>query len=412
MPQFFYTVKDLNGKTITNTTDAVNEDALVDKLQKEGYFVLSVQSAEAKVKKSSSVKSTAAQHAFTHTAITIDDILVLARQLATMLGSGVTLLRSLDVILSQVESRSLADVLSKVKGDVEQGRSLSHALAKHPKVFGQFWVSLIEVGEASGTMPTVLEKLAFYIEQQAAFRSAIISALVYPGILFFVCVGAVAFFALYVGPKFETIFISMKVEMPLITKVLLAVFKFIKEKILLIIGGSIAFVFFLRQYTKTYQGGLQAEKFMLSLPVFGNVIKLIIVERFSSQLAILTESGVPILYALEITEKLVENKTCALVVAKIRESVREGRLLAEPMLASGFFPPMAVQMIKVGEETGELGKMLKHVSEFYQRNVEAFMKRFGTLIEPAMLIIMGGVIGTIVIAMFLPLFSLSSGGAG
>jgi type IV pilus assembly protein PilC len=142
------------------------------------------------------------------------------------------------------------------------------------------------------------------------------------------------------------------------------------------------------------------------MPVFGSVVKLIVVERFAAQMSILIDSGVPILYALEITEKLVENRTCGLVVNDIRESVREGRLLADPMEKSGFFPPMAVQMIKVGEETGELSKMLKHVSKFYQSNVEAFMKRFGTMIEPFMLLFMGGVIGTIVLAMFLPMFSM------
>ena len=167
---------------------------------------------------------------------------------------------------------------------------------------------------------------------------------------------------------------------------------------------------FLKSLIKTPNGKIIFEKFLFSLPVFGNVIKLIVVERFASQMSILVDSGVPILFALEITEKLVGNKTCGLVVADIREAVREGKLLAEPMQQSHFFPPMAVQMIKVGEETGELGKMLKHVSEFYQKNVESFMKRFGTLIEPVMLVLMGSVIGIIVIAMFLPMFSLSTGG--
>ena len=156
-------------------------------------------------------------------------------------------------------------------------------------------------------------------------------------------------------------------------------------------------------------GGLQFEKIIYSLPIAGEVTKLIVVERFSAQMAILTESGVPILYALEITEKLVDNKTCGLVVAQVREGVREGKGMADSLMASGFFPVMAVQMIKVGEETGELGKMLQHVAEFYQANVEAFMKRFGTLIEPFMLVFMAAMIGTIVVAIFMPLFKLGQG---
>jgi type IV pilus assembly protein PilC len=197
------------------------------------------------------------------------------------------------------------------------------------------------------------------------------------------------------------------VELPAITSSLLALFKFVKANILLLICGAVGLFLFIKTYLKTGAGKLMFEGIMFNMPVFGEIYKLIVVEKFSSQMSILVDSGVPILYALEITERLVDNKTCATVVSNIREAVREGKLLADPMTASGFFPPMCVQMIKVGEETGQLGQMLKHISAFYQRNVEAFMKRFGTLIEPVMLVFMGGVIGVIVLAMFLPLFNLT-----
>ncbi len=407
MPQFQYLAKNMDGKTLQDIEEANSEQVLVDKLQGQGYFVISVQpirseSVETEAKKVSKAK----KDSFTHTGVSMDDILVFARQLATMLEAGITLLRSLDVILSQVESRTLHKVLVQVRNDVEQGRSLSSSLEKHPKQFSQFWVSLVEVGEASGTMPQVLEKLAIFMEQQAAFKSIIISAIIYPCILLFVCMGAIAFFAFFVGPKFEAIYTSMGKELPAFTKLLLAVFKFIKQKILLIIAGCIAASFAFKQYIHTAVGQMQFEKFIFSLPTFGMITKKIVVERFASQMSILIDSGVPILYALEISEKLVENRTCGLIISDIRDSVREGKLLAEPMELSGFFPPMAVQMIKVGEETGELSKMLKHVSNFFQREVEAFMKRFGTMIEPLMLLVMGGVIGTIVLAMFLPMFSM------
>jgi type IV pilus assembly protein PilC len=315
----------------------------------------------------------------------------------------------LSVINEQVDSQELHKILADVRGDVEQGRTLSSSIAKYPRVFSQFWVSLIEVGEASGTMPMVLNKLAIYSEQEAAFQSTIISAMVYPGVLFTICMGAIAFFALFVAPRFESIFNSMHVDLPPVTKILLLVFKIVKTKFLLIIGGVVGVVFLVRNYLKTGHGQLAFETMMFNMPVFGEPYKLIIIERFASQMSILVDSGVPILYALEIVEKLVENRTCGMIVANIREAVKEGKLLAEPMEQSAFFPPMAVQMIKVGEETGQLGQMLKHVSAFYQKNVEAFMKRFGTLVEPVMLVFMGGIIGTIVIAMFLPLFNLTGG---
>jgi type II secretory pathway component PulF len=407
MPKYQYLAKTLEGKTVQDIEESISDQVLVDKLQAQGYFVISLQLIRVESAKSieKKIQKTKKDY-FTHTNVTMEDILVFARQLATMLEAGITLLRSLDVIISQIESRALHKALTQVRNDVEQGRSLSSSLEKHPKQFSQFWVSLVEVGEASGTMPQVLEKLAIFMEQQAAFKSIIISAIIYPCILLVVCMGAIAFFAFFVGPKFEAIYTSMHKELPAFTKLLLAVFKFIKQQILLLVLGCVAASFAFQKYIQTGVGRMQFEKFIFSLPTFGMITKKIVVERFASQMSILIDSGVPILYALEISEKLVENRTCGLIIADIQNSVREGKMLAEPMELSGFFPPMAVQMIKVGEETGELSKMLKHVSGFFQREVEAFMKRFGTMIEPLMLVVMGGVIGTIVLAMFLPMFSL------
>ena len=404
MPIFSYTAKDSEGKTITDVVQAHNEEALVNKLQTEGYFVISVHLAMEKSVLRGDKKGE--NFRFDHDKCKIEDLLVFSRQLATMLEAGVTMLRSLDVILSQIQSKELFMAATKIHDDIEQGSSLSASLAKHPRIFNQFWVSLAEVGEASGTMPLVLNKLAKHVEQEAAFQSAIISALVYPIILLVVCIGAVVFFALVVGPRFEDVFNSMHAELPLMTRCLLGFFDFVKHYILFIFGGSFLTFLVLKFYISTPMGTLQYEKTMFQLPIIGDITRLIVVERFTAQMAILIESGVPILYALEISEKLVNNKTCGLVISQVREGVREGKGLADALMEGAFFPMMAVQMIKVGEETGELGKMLKHVAEFYQANVEAFMKRFGTLIEPFILVFMAVVIGTIVISIFLPLFKL------
>lgn len=405
MPMFTYVAKDSNGNSKKEIVEALNEQVLVDRLQNEGYFVISVAPAMKDNRKTQGAKADTRK--FKHNKCKLEDLLVLSRQLATLLESGVTLIRSLGVVVDQIESKQLHKIISEVKRDVEEGKTLSSSLAKYPKTFNQFWVSLVEVGEASGTMPMVLNKLAVHTEQTEAFRSTITSALVYPGVLFCVCMGAIAFFALFVAPRFESIFLSMKIELPALTKVLLAVFKFVKSYLLFIIAGIFVLVFLIRKYMETPPGRLMTETICFNLPQFGEIYKLVIVERFCSQLSILIDSGVPILYALEITGKLVENDTCAMVLGKVREDVREGKLLASTMNESGFFPSMAVQMIKVGEETGELGQMLKHVSSFYQKNVEAFMKRIGLLIEPLMLVFMGGIIGTIVLAMFLPMFDMT-----
>jgi type IV pilus assembly protein PilC len=409
MPIYLYTVKDSAGNTKTDTVQAFNENALVEKLQSEGYFIVNIRLAMEKSALKADKKKEM-DFKFDHDKVKTEDLLVLSRQLATMLEAGVTMLRSLDVIMSQIQSREMFVAVTKIHDDVEQGSSLSAALARCPKIFNQFWISLVEVGEASGTMPLVLNKLAQHVEQEMAFQSTIVSALVYPIILFVVCIGAVLFFALVVGPKFEDIFNAMHAQLPLMTRCLLGIFDAIRHYFLYIVGSGLGLFFILRAYFSTPMGQLQFEKMIYRLPVVGEITKLIIVERFAAQMAILIESGVPILYALEITEKLVNNKTCGLVVAQVREGVREGRGMADSLMDAGFFPMMAVQMIKVGEETGELGKMLKHVAKFYQGNVEAFMKRFGTLIEPFMLIVMALMIGTIVISIFLPLFKLGQGG--
>ena len=409
MPMFSYVAKDASGKTKREVVEALNEQSLIDRLQSSGYFIVSVKPA-LKIESKQPALPAANVKKFTHNKVKLDDLLVFARQLATMLEAGVTLMRSLGVIAQQVDSKELHRILCEIRQDVEQGKTLSSSLAKYPRVFSQFWVSLVEVGEASGTMPKVLHKLTDYSEQEAAFRSTVISALIYPMVLFFVCIGAVAFFALFIAPRFESIFITMRTELPPITKILLFVFKFIKSNILWILLGLAGLGYLLKMYLRTTPGKLVFEKVMFNLPVFGEQYKLIIVERFTSQMSVLVDSGLPILYALEISGRLVENETCAVIISGIREAVREGKLLGDPMEQSGFFPPMAVQMIKVGEETGQLGVMLSHVSVFYQKNVETFMKRFGTLIEPVMLVFMGALIGIIVIAMFLPLFNLSSGG--
>ncbi|MCA9409242.1 MAG: type II secretion system F family protein [Candidatus Omnitrophica bacterium] len=412
MPKFVYIVKDKSGKTYKNVIEAPTQNSIIEKLQSQNFFIISIKEIISATSPRQLIKSNSKQRKFSHKKVKLNDILSFSRQLATMLDAGVNLIRSLDVILTQIDSKELFEILTKVRSDVSQGNPLSKSISKYPKVFNQFWVSLLEVGEASGTIPAILNKLATYLEQQAAFRSTIVSGLIYPGILFTVSMGAIAFFALFVGPRFESIFNSMGVELPLITIILLATFKFVKTNILYLLGISGLAIFFIYKYSKTHQGKLFFEQILLKTPKIGEVLQNILVEKFSSQMSILIDSGVPILTSLDISERLVDNITCSIIIGKIKEAVKEGALLGEPMQRSGFFPPMAVQMIMVGEETGELSKMLKHVARFYQNAVEIFMSRFATIIEPFMLVFMGGIIGTIVVAMFLPMFNIAQLGGG
>lgn len=407
--QFSYTAVDKEGKKITATEEAVDEESLVIRLQAKGMVVVHVTALEATAAKpKETIAIGAGKNKFTHKRIKLNDLVVFSRQLATMLDSGVTLLKSLEVILQQVDSSNLYGCLSSVKRDLEQGSSLSASLSKHPKVFNQFWLSLVEVGEASGTLPVILEKLAFYLEEKAAFQSKVITAMIYPIVLFIVCIGAISFFALKIIPVFTGIFKGFGVKLPFLTQMILAVFEFIRQKFLLLLFSLIGIIYFMKWYSKTSTGKKQIETILFKLPVFGNFYKIFIIERFISQMSILVESGVPILYALEICQRMIGNKTVEEVIGFVKNNVREGKLFAEPMQKSGFFTPMVVQMVLIGEETGELSKMLKKVAFFYQNYVSAFLSRFTSLFEPIMIVIMGFLVGTIVISMFLPIFSIAT----
>jgi type IV pilus assembly protein PilC len=409
MPRLSYVARDKDGNRVTGTEDAADNDALITKLQSQGLLVVDVKPFE---RVSSEARSRLKRTAIaTHHGVKTTDLVILARQLATMLDAGVTLLRSLEVICQQVESAVLLKSLEQVTKDLSKGSSFSGALSKHPRVFGPFWSSLVEVGEASGNLPVILEKLADYLDAMADFQRKLVSALLYPAILLLVAVGAMSFFAIVLIPKFSEIFKSLNIAIPLLTRLLLAFFDFIRTKFFLLIGGIVGIIFALKKYIATEAGRRQFEALLFKMPIAGNFYRILIIERFTSQLAILIESGVPILYALEISERMVISPTMVSVVQGIKNQVREGKLIAEPMDKSGFFTPMVVQMVMIGEETGELDKMLKKVAAFYQDYIETFVSRLSTLIEPIMLIFMGAVVGVIVIAMFLPIFSIASGGA-
>ncbi|MBF0594307.1 MAG: type II secretion system F family protein [Candidatus Omnitrophica bacterium] len=411
MPKFYVTSKNSSGKTQTTVFDAEDQDTAVAITQSQGLFVVSVQPLDEAVTAHTQTGAPAASaRKFTHDNIILSDIVVFARQLATMLEAGVPLLRSLTIITEQLESRRMAQTVEDVKSTVEQGQSLSKALEKHPQVFGQFWVSLVEVGEASGTMPRVLNKLTEYMESVAKFRAQLVGAMIYPIILLTIGFGAVLVFALFIGPIFEKVFAELHANLPGLTLMMLGLFKFLQTKFIFVAAGAVGIFFAFKAYLKTSAGRWQMEMFLFNLPMVGNIFRLVVVEKFTSQMAILIESGVPILFALEISQRLVDNMVCGAVLKDVYDEVREGKLLADALGKSGFFPSMAVQMIRVGEETGELSKMLGHVAVYYKGLVEDFMKNISTLIEPFMLVFMGVIIGTLVVSMFLPLLTLSTGG--
>ena len=407
MAKFFYIARDNFGKKITGFEQASTSEEAVSRLQAKDLIVINVIPEYEDMKVFRDDIAAKSKLKFRHYRVSADDLVLFCRQLATLLGAGVTILKSLEIISLQVSSFKLYNVIKSLQKNMEAGLSLHEAMAKHPAVFSELWVNLVESGEASGNLAMVLNRLANYLERNAAFRRKVISAIIYPTIL--VCAGtfALLFLTFRIIPTFAELFKGFNVTMPFLTRILIGVSYFLR-KYFLIIVGVIAFVAVMfRNYVRTKEGRRTYERFKFKLPVFGEVFRALIVERFSSEMSTLIESGVPILYSLEITEHSVGNLIMADIIRNIKEEVREGKPLNQPLAKSGFFEPMVVQMVTIGEEIGELSPMFKKINAFYQEYIETFLVRFSSMFEPFMLIFMGVIIGIIVIGMFLPIFQIA-----
>ena len=338
--------------------------------------------------------------------------MLFCRQLATLLSAGTTILKSLEVISKQVSSQRLYNSIQDIQKSMIGGTSFHEAMAKHPKIFSDLWVNIIESGEASGSLALVLERLASYLERESSFKKKVVSAMVYPAILGVASLGALLFLTIKIIPTFATIFAGFDMELPVLTQILIVISNFVRKFFLIILAGGIVGSFFFKKYISTTEGRKQFERFKFKLPVLGDFFRVLIVERFSSTMSTLLESGVPILYSLEIAEHSVGNLVVSDMIAKAKESVREGKTMGVSLDKFGFFDPMVIQMISIGEEIGELPNMFKRLNMFYQEFVETFLTRITALFEPVMLIFMAFVIGAMVVGMFLPIFQLSQISAG
>jgi len=408
MPRFYYIARNRAGVKETGVEESPTEEDAVTKIQAKGLIVVNVIPEGSELFGGSSThNSIKIKFKPKHGRVTGQDLMLFCRQLSTLIGAGVTILMSLDIISKQVASKKLYGVSIDLKKSMETGLSFHEALALYPKIFSDLWINLVESGEASGNLAVVLSRLAAYLEKEAAFKSKVISALVYPAILTFAGSGALLFMSLKIIPSFAEIFKSFNITLPLLTQILVNMSSFLRKNIILIflLGG--AGIFILRSYIKTKPGRLNLEKFQYRLPVFGEFFLAFNIEKFSSEMATLLESGVPILYSLEISGRSVNNLIMAEVIRKIKDDVREGKPMRDSLERSGFFEPMVIQMVSIGEEIGELPQMFKRINSFYQDYCDTFLGRFIAMFEPLVLIFLGGAIGLMVIGMFLPIFELS-----
>lgn len=412
MGRFSYIARAKDGSRDSGTLQVSSQEEAITILQRRGLVVTSILDLDRKgvhdKKKSISVSKRITMQKFGHTGVRSADLVIFARQLAMLLGAGVSLLKALEVILRQIDSKRLHSAVTTIVKDMESGCTLKDSIAKYKSIFSDLWVYLIETGEASGNLPVVLAHLAKYLENTQSFKSKIVSALMYPCVLMVVAIAAVIFFVVQIVPTFTTILTAFNVELPLPTKILIGISNVLRTKLIFIIIGIGGIVYALKRLMKIKAFRYQIENIQLRLPIVGNFFRFMMIEAFSTTMAILIESGVPIIYALDISERSQPYLKMQEIISDVKTSVREGKSFGEPLSKSEFFPPMVVQMVTIGEEIGELSGMFKRISIYYQEYLEAFVTRIASLFEPLMIVFMGGIIGAMVISIFLPIFNLAT----
>jgi len=399
-----YIARDKQGKPKDGFLDVESEDELVRVLQAQGLIVVSFQEFD-KIDKT--VVSPKKKHKM-HTGVKLDDLITLAKQLQVLLGAGITLLRSLEIISLQVQSKNLSQAIEQMKKDISAGSSLKAAIAKYPKVFSNLWVNIINTGETTGQLPFALEQLVAYLESSSSLQRKIKNALVYPVIVICVAIAAVTVFVVKIIPMFADIYSGFDAELPVFTQAIFAICLSIKKYLILVIGVIVAIIAGVRYYRKTYEGRKRIDGMLLNLKLIGDVMKQIAAVRFASGLHMLITSGTPILHALEIVSETSNNVIIKDMLQTVKESVREGKSMSKPIMDANIFPDMLAHMIAVGEESGALADMLKNAAKFYEERVDATISRLAAMFEPILIVVIGIVVGALVIAMFLPIFGLSS----
>ena len=346
--------------------------------------------------------------AFMQPKVTRKDVVIFTRQFSTMIDAGLPLVQGLTVLSEQADNKTFKDILKGITKDVEGGSTLAESLKKHPKVFDDLYVNLVAAGEVGGVLDTVLQRLASYIEKAEKLRSKIKGAMIYPAVVVAIAIVVLAIILIFVIPVFEDMFKSVGSALPLPTQFVVELSRFVKSNVHYLIGACILLGVLFRYYRRSEKGRKQTDALLLKLPVFGPLLKKVAVARFTRTLSTMISSGVPILDALEIVAKTSGNVILEEVIFEVRASIAEGQTIAEPLAETGIFPAMVVQMISVGEATGALDTMLEKIADFYDDEVDAAVEALTSMLEPLLMVFLGGAIGGMVIAMYLPIFKMAA----
>ena len=397
MPAFVYKGKSKDGKPVSGERSAENKDALMAMLRRENILVSSVKEKGKEVAVPRFGGSVPAK-----------DLAIFVRQFSVMIDAGLPLVQCLEILGSANENKTFSKILIQTRMDVEGGSSLAEAMRKHPKAFDELFCNMIAAGEAGGILDTILKRLATYIEKSVKLKSQIKGAMMYPVAVISIAAIVITVILWKVIPTFAAMFAGLGATLPLPTRIVIAMSNWLVRLMIPLIIGGFLFVTAFRKYYATYGGRRVVDRFMLRLPILGELLRKVAVSKFCRTLATLISSGVPILDGLEITAKTAGNAIVEDAIMSVRKGVESGLTIAQPLKESNIFPAMVVQMIGVGEQTGALDAMLSKVADFYEDEVDQAVANMLTLMEPIMILFLGTTVGGIVIAMYLPLFDLIS----
>jgi type IV pilus assembly protein PilC len=399
MPIYVWAGKTKKGRSLKGELEAADERIARIQLKKRNIEVTKLKQKP---------KDLFENISFMQPKVTNKDLVIFTRQFSTMIDAGLPLVQGLNILGEQTENKTFRNMLKQITKDVEGGSTLADALSKHSKVFDSLFVNLVAAGEVGGILDTILQRLAAYIEKAEKLKSQIKGAMTYPIVVVGIAVIVISVIMIFVIPVFQDMFSSFGKALPVPTQVVVAMSDFSKGNIHYMIGGLIVFVWALRRYRRTVSGKRNIDSILLKLPIFGELIKKVAVARFTRTLGTMVSSGVPILDALEITAKTAGNVIVEEVIFDARSSIAEGQTIAEPLSETDIFPGMVTQMISVGESTGALDAMLEKIADFYDDEVDATVSAMTSMLEPLLMLFLGGSIGGLVVAMYLPIFQMAA----
>jgi type IV pilus assembly protein PilC len=397
MPVFAYSGRTRQGQSVNGEMEASNAEAVVATLRKQQIITTSVRP------KPKDIEITIPGFGGK---VSEKEVAIFTRQFSTMIDAGLPLVQCLEILASQQDNKTFQKVLIRIRQDVEGGATLAAALKKEPKTFGELYANMVEAGETGGILDTILNRLAAYIEKAITLKKRVKTAMIYPSTIVAVAVVVVTFLLVFVIPTFKTMFEGFGATLPLPTRIVLGLSNLVRQYFILGVAGMIGAVVGLRYYYKTPAGRKRIDTLLLKAPVFGILLRKVAVAKFTRTLGTLISSGVAILDGLEITARTAGNKVVEEAIMKTRVSIAAGKTIAAPLKETTVFPPMVVQMIAVGEQTGALDSMLAKIADFYDEEVDTAVANLTSLLEPLLMVFLGVIIGGVVIAMYLPIFKL------